>query len=390
MSSAPSVTSGRTRTAVVVGAGIGGLCAAVALARGGTEPLVFERSRDLAPLGAGLTLWPNALHALRRIEAGAVLETQSAALGAGGIRTSRGKTLVSTADLELERRFGAPAIVLHRSELQRALLDALAPFRPTLGASLNRFEQDETGVTARFDDGREVRGDVLVGADGVDSTVRRVLLADGGPRYAGYIAWRAVTRFDAGRVIAAESWGPGSVFGLLPLSDGRLYWFGTRPARSGERDEGPEQRRQEVLERFAAWHEPISEVVESTAAADVLRHDVVDRPPRRGWSQGRATLLGDAAHPMTPHLGQGACQAIEDAVVLARCLGAAEDVAQALRAYESRRFERTARIVERSRRIGRLAQWRSPLAIRARDALVERLPARVQLDQLAEVVGFRA
>ena len=378
------------RTALVIGAGIGGLSAAIALARAGIEPLVFERSPKLAPLGAGLTLWPNALHALRAIEAGAMLEAESAALGGGRIRDWRGRTLARSDSAELERRFGAPSIAVHRAELQRVLLEALAPIRPRLGARLERLEQDGTGVTACFEDGSDARGDLLVGADGVDSTVRRLLLADGPPRYAGYIGWRAVTRFDSGRVIAAESWGPGSVFGLLPLAGGRLYWFGTCPAPAGERDEGPEQRKRDVLERFAGWHEPIAEVVESTPPADVLRHDIVDRPPRRGWSQGRVSLLGDAAHPMTPHLGQGACQAIEDAVVLGRCLGGARAVAPALRDYEARRFERTARIVARSRRIGRVAQWRSPLARGMRDALLRRVPGRVQLDRLADVVGFRA
>ena len=374
----------------MVGAGIGGLAAALALTRAGIEPLLFERSPDLAPLGAGLTLWPNAVHALRGLDAGAALEASSAALGAGALRSWQGRTLTRTDMHELERRFGAPAIAVHRAELQRTLLEALAPIRPLLGARLDRFEQDGSGVTARFEDGREARGDVLVGADGIDSTVRRWLLGDGPPRYAGYIAWRAVTDFDQRRVVAGESWGPGSLFGLLPLTDGRLYWFGTRPARAGEHDEGPEQRKRDVLGRFAAWHEPIASIVESTAATDVLRHDVVDRPPRRGWSQGRVTLLGDAAHPMTPHLGQGACQAIEDAVVLARCLAEAREAAQGLRDYEAGRFRRTARIVERSRRIGRLAQWRSGPARAGRDALLTRLPARVQLDQLAEVVGFRA
>ena len=383
------MTGERPRSALVVGAGIGGLAAAIALAHRGIESQVFERSPDLAPLGAGLTLWPNAVHALRRLEAGSALEASSAGLGSGAIRSWRGRTLMRTDPLELERRFGAPAIVVHRAELQRALLEALAPIRPRLGARLDRFEQDAGGVTARLEDGSEARADLLVGADGIDSSVRRGLLADGPPRYAGYTAWRAVTGLPPGRVIAGESWGPASLFGLLPLAGGRLYWFGTRPARAGEHDEGAERRKREVLERFADWHEPITAVVEATAATDILRHDIVDRAPRRGWSQGRVTLLGDAAHPMTPHLGQGACQALEDAVVLARCLTEATEVAQGLRDYEAARFRRTARLVERSRRIGRVAQWRSPPARAARDLLLSRLGARVQLDQLDEVVGFR-
>lgn len=382
------MTGARPRSALVVGAGIGGLSAAVALARAGIEPRLFERSRELAPLGAGLSLWPNAVHVLRELGAAADLEGASAIKGAGAVRSWRGAPLTHTDATAVERRFGAPTLFVHRAELVRALLDALAPIQPELGARLEAVEQDAAGVGARFEDGREARADVLVGADGVDSTVRRLVLADGAPRYAGYVAWRAIARFEPARVIAGESWGPGSVFGIVPLSGGRLYWFGTRPAPAGEQDL-PMERKRDVLERFAGWHEPIEDVVKATDAESVLRHDVIDRSPRRGWSQGRVTLLGDAAHPMTPHLGQGACQALEDAAVLAACLRSCADAAAALREYEARRFDRTAAIVRRSLLIGRISQLHNPAARALRDALLRRVPARVQLDQLADVVGFR-
>lgn len=198
-----------------------------------------------------------------------------------------------------------------------------------------------------------------------------------------------MSAFDFEGLSAGESWGPRAVFGLVPLGDGQVYWFGTKPAPAGE-NEPPGRRKEAVLERFAAWHEPICAVVEATDEAAILRHDIVDREPRRGWSQGRVTLLGDAAHPMTPHLGQGACQAIEDAIVLSDCLCQGADIPAALRAYEERRFERTASLVKASRRVGRIAQLKNPAGRRLRDVALKHVPARTRLRQLEEIVGFRA
>lgn len=129
-------------------------------------------------------------------------------------------------------------------------------------------------------------------------------------------------------------------------------------------------------------------MIEATAAVAILRHDIYDRPPLRSWGAGRATLLGDAAHPMTPNLGQGACQAIEDAVVLMKQLSAGGDVVGALRAYEAQRIERTAWIVAQSRRIGAVGQWQGPLSVALRDMLLKTLGTRLQERQLARVVGY--
>ena len=242
--------------------------------------------------------------------------------------------------------------------------------------------------------GGSLRAEARVGADGIHSAVRAQVLGDGPPRYAGYTAWRAVVALDATGMLqedlpVGELWGPGTVAGLVPLADGRLYWFGTRPAPAGEQDTH-ERRKREVLERFAGWHPAVGRVVEATPAEAILRHDILDRPPRRGWSCGRITLLGDAAHPMTPHLGQGACQALEDAVVLADRLAdaaGAADVPRALAGYEAVRYRRTAPLVRRSRLVGRVAQLRSPALRRLRDAAMVRVPTPVLLRGLDPVLS---
>ena len=189
----------------------------------------------------------------------------------------------------------------------------------------------------RFDDGRETRGDLLVGADGLRSVVRSALFGPERPRYGGYTAWRAVTRFDHARVTPGETWGRGRRFGQWGMTGARIYWYATESVPEGEGDP-PEGRKQGLLKLFRGWHEPVEDLIEATDESAILRNDVYDRPALRRWSVGRVTLLGDAAHPMTPDMGQGACQAIEDAVVLADCLTRWSEVAEALRAYESLRI----------------------------------------------------
>ena len=372
---------------LVVGAGIGGLCGAIALRRRGVEVRVVDQATDLAPLGAGLTLWPNAVHALRRLGLAEAIEERSYPIGAGGIRSRQGTLLLPTDPAELERRVGAPTLAIHRGELQAALVEALGAPEPELGARLEGLEASEEEVRARFAGGRERRVDLLLGADGLESVVRTHVIGDSPPRPAGYSAWRGVTRFDVEALPVGELWGPGAVFGFVPLGPERVYWFGTKPESVEEREDAG-GRKEDVLSHFEGWHHQVEAVVRASPEEEILHHDIVDRDPRRGWSQGRVTLMGDAAHPMTPHLGQGACQAIEDAAVLVDCLDREHDMAAGLRAYEARRFDRTAKLVVEARRLGRIAQLRNPLAQGLRDAVLKLVPRRVQLRQLEAMTRF--
>ena len=214
----------------------------------------------------------------------------------------------------------------------------------------------------------------MIGADGIFSTVRAQLFDEERPRYAGLTAWRAVARFEHELLPPGASldlWGRDAEFGLLPLGRRRVYWFGTKSAPEGESDE-PIGRKRELLERFQDWQEPVKAAIGATEEAEILRNDIYDREPSKRWGAGRVTLLGDAAHPMTPHLGQGACQAIEDAVVLADSLSKEKDVASAPSLYESMRIPRTNRVVRQSRRIGRLIRLESPFLCRLRDETIKR------------------
>jgi 2-polyprenyl-6-methoxyphenol hydroxylase-like FAD-dependent oxidoreductase len=295
--------------------------------------------------------------------------------------------LITDESAALARRVGEVSVVVHRADLLAILHQHLPPGCVTLGQRCVRIEQDADGVTAHFDDGSAARGDLLIGCDGIRSVVRAQLVGAGAPVYAGYSACRAVLPFDSARVTAGEYWGAGARFGIAPLSGGRVYWFATRNTQA-DQHQTPEALRTLLRATFRDWCSPIPEIIATTDPASIIQNDVADRPPLARWSVGRATLLGDAAHPMTPNLGQGACQALEDAVVLARCLDDATDLAAALRTYEQRRIPRTSQLVRQSRRIGQVGQWQHPVACALRDALMRHILARSQDRQLDQVVGY--
>jgi 2-polyprenyl-6-methoxyphenol hydroxylase-like FAD-dependent oxidoreductase len=371
--------------AIVIGAGIGGLSAGIALRRAGIDVEVYERADALTEVGAGLSLWANAIHSLELLGLGEALRSFSATYAVAGIRTPEGDIL-SAPSRDLERTLGVLCVVLHRMELQEILLAAFGRERVSLGARCERFQQDHAGVTAYFADGRQASGDILIGADGLHSAVRAQLHGRQPPRYAGYTAWRSVVRFDTTGVRASETLGFGARFGLVPMSGNRVYWFATETTREGGRNA---DEKGHLSRLFRAWHEPIEALIEATPPSAILRNDIYDRPVLRRWGAGRATLLGDAAHPMTPNLGQGACQALEDAVVLARCLRQDQDPVAALRVYERQRIPRANAIVNRSRRVGAVAQWRHPLAVSLRNALVSRVSPEAQARQLSKVIAYR-
>lgn len=377
--------------AIIIGGGIGGLCTAIALKRAGISAAVYERADELTEIGAGLALAANGVKALDKLGLAEAVRRVGAPVMNTKIRSWRGQVLSEVPIAEVARRVNAESIVVHRADLQVALLRELGD-AIRLGARCVGFEQDGTGVVARFADGREARGDILIGCDGLNSVIRARLFGERAPRYAGCTAWRGVTEFEPGLIspeVTFESWGRGALFGMAHIGSGRIYWFATKNAPEGE-DDGPLGPKAALLEMFRGWHEPIRALIEATEDDAILRNDIYDREPLETWSNERVTLLGDAAHPMTPNLGQGACQAIEDAVVLADCFGEGDDPASILRAYEARRTDRANTIVKQSRRVGWVAQWENTVACRLRDLAVKSVPSSLQLKQLERVVGYTA
>lgn len=373
---------------VIIGGGIGGLAAALALRREGFEPAVYERAPELLEVGAAIALWPNAFRVLERLGLGETILAR-----AGRMRSVRwlghdGRQYNRFAFPET----GAPAVALHRADLQGTLLRALTAESVHLGKTFAGFVEANEEVRARFDEGTEVACDVLVGADGLHSRVRAQLLEDGEPVYRGYTVWRGVARLEHAALqagTASEIYGRGQRFGVGPVGLGRTGWWATAnepPAAA----ESAAEHAPKLLRLFGGWCAPVCALIEATPSETILRNSAYDRPAAARWGAGRVTMLGDAVHPMTPNLGQGGCVAVEDAAVLARCLAKYNDVHIALRVYESRRRARAAGVVSYSRRYGAFGQWQSGAATRLRASLLSSVPESVGRRLLARVFDYDA
>jgi 2-polyprenyl-6-methoxyphenol hydroxylase-like FAD-dependent oxidoreductase len=307
----------------------------------------------------------------------------------GGVRDGRGRWLSRTDNVELERRFGHPLVVLHRADLLRALTTALPAESLRSGCEVSALHDDGHGPVVEHRGG-ESRPDLVVGADGLRSVVRRALWPDAaGPRYAGYTAWRMVTEpLVEPPSEGAATWGRGARFGYTALPGGRMYCFATASLREGTASGSSEYA--ELLRRFGSWPDPIPDLLSAVPADAVLRHDLYDLPPLPTFVRGKVALLGDAAHAMTPNLGQGACQALEDAVTLAHCLDGTPDVAAALRSYDLLRRPRTQAVARRSARLGAVGQLSWPPAVLLRDTAARLTPTRVTLRSMTPVLGWTA
>lgn len=346
------------RTAVVVGAGIGGAAAAVALQRLGWQVTVLERARELGEVGAGLSIWPSAVSVLHDLGVKGV-EPAPRPAGHWGMRMANGRWIARSDQLNVPS-----PVMIHRAQLHSRIRDEFtSQITVRTEFTVTGVEQDAAGATVRSG-AEQVRADLVVAADGLRSTVRGALHPRyGGPRYAGYTSYRGLAdvKTDDG---GGETWGRGRRFGFARLTDGRIYWYATANTPAGRGgDLG------EVKTLFGDWHAPIPAILAATTT--VLKHDLYDLTlPLVPFVSGRVVLLGDAAHAMTPNLGRGACSAIEDAGALARHLGDHTSWEAALAAYDRERRRATTRLLALSRRVGTLGQVEHPAAGTLRDGVL--------------------
>jgi len=363
----------------VVGGGIGGLTAAIALRQRGFDPVVSERATELRPVGAGILLGTNALQAYDRL--GLAGEIRAAGSEKSTIRLvdADGASLTSLDVGALEAEFGHPFVAVHRGDLQRVLLDRLPDSVVRTGAECVDVTGRSDDPRVAFADGTATTADLVVGADGIGSAVRDALFPEASVRPTGIVCYRGVATLDlprSRRRTGLEVWGSGRVAGVEALSDDRVYWYLTATRPIADPDD-PDALADALADALGSAPDPLPRVVPATPIAEILVNDLADVAPLPTWSRGPVALLGDAAHAPLPFLGQGAGQAIEDALAIARTLDERGGVPAALEAYEASRKEKADRVVTASRRMGRLASLDGSIACRLRNAAMRAVPDRV-------------
>jgi 2-polyprenyl-6-methoxyphenol hydroxylase-like FAD-dependent oxidoreductase len=374
--------------AIVIGGGIGGLTAAIALCRKNWDVSVHEAAPELRPIGKGIWVPINAMQVLGRLGLAEQVSAMGWPMQSFELRTTSGTLLSSLKLNEVAARYGYSMISIHRAALVNILADAVPPGALHLGSQFTHFTQESTQVRAHFKDGSETTADLLVGADGIHSRVRKQLFPQVTLRYSGQTCFRGIAEMALPGNLAntcREIWGGSNRFGFSAVGPRHVYWFA--PELSLPNLEDPLDLRMERLrDAYRNYPTPIPEILAATRAEDTVRTDLFDFRPITGWSRHNVALLGDAAHAMTPNLGQGGAQAIEDAFVLAEQLGQARSVAEALESYERIRMPKAKWIVRNARFFGQVSHWKNPFARWARDAAIRWTPSSIEQKQLDKLL----
>ncbi|MET8373625.1 FAD-dependent oxidoreductase [Micromonospora profundi] len=391
------------RSAVVVGAGVGGLAVAGALARSGWQVTLLDRAERVRPEPTAVVLWPNGVRALQALGRGDGLAAIATPLPDGGVRRPDGHWLVQPRPTSVERM----PVVVHREDLHDALIAGLGDRVELRTGVTVRHVRVEPGERPGVNDGRHtIEADLVVAADGTDSVIRRQLAPESGVVSSGCAAWRAVIpwyrapRLPADQPIAGEFLGAGYRFVAASLGErgssggstrGGIYWVAT--AAGAPRPEPPETQLALLRRWYAGWPAPIADLLDATDPADLVQQEVRElRPLPRAYGfpvgPGGVVLLGDAAHAMPPHLGQGACLAFEDAATLASLLREAR-LPDAVQAYDRVRRPRAASVVRQTRRMSAVLQTRGRLALRARDAALGTINSRLISSTAASAAQWR-
>jgi 2-polyprenyl-6-methoxyphenol hydroxylase-like FAD-dependent oxidoreductase len=371
----------------VVGAGIAGLATAVALQRRGFDVTVIEE-REHTSSGAGISIWPNALAALDEIALGDAVRDAGGRVTAGAMRWRDGTWLRRPHPDRVVKALGEPLVVVQRAVLTEVLTGGLRPGTVRQGVAVTNVAETPAGVRLDLAGGEIIHADAVVGADGTRSAIARRINGPLPDRYAGYTAWRGVAAFAIDPDLAGETMGPGVEFGHVPMGPDHTYWFATE--RAAEGSTATEGELTYLRRKYSSWAEPMPDLLAATDPAAILRHDIYDRSPAKVWARGRVVLVGDAAHAMRPHLGQGGCQGLEDAAILAAFADGADDLASAFARFEAFRKPRVSPLIRESAMFGRIVNLR-PAALSGAASLATALvPEAVLTRHLAGIASRSA
>lgn len=368
------------RKIAIIGGGIAGLTFARCISDD-YETHIFEKKQEFGEVGAAISVFPNALCVMDEIGLLDSILNTSGKFENVYLKTDKGNILSKSTP-----KSDYPVVCIHRANLHKILLtDINAHLHIDCGVKkLTNLNNGQIEIF--FKNGKSSVFDAVIGADGIHSIVRKHIINDGDPIFRGYNIWRGVvkTNFDIG--YASETYGKGQRVGIVPIKDGVYGWWATYN-ETFLKDDEPEGTKQKLKRLFGSWHHPIPELIENTE--NILKNSLSDRNPHKGWTQGNTTLIGDAAHPTTPNLGQGGCMAIEGAYLLAKCINKYGLSSKAYEIYEKYQFPRSKEIINESLKLGKIGQITNPILITLRNFFFKIIPSRVAMKMIDKYFSYR-
>lgn len=365
----------------IIGAGIAGLTTAISLKQKGFEPVLFESAPEIKGIGAGLALAANAMIGYKRLGIMEDIAAIGQLVSTITIKDHKGNVITKMDTKRLGEKYNIHNYAVHRADLQSTLLSKINPDNLFLNKKTIAIVRTDNNVIVKFEDGTEHKTDTLIVAEGIHSVIRKNLLPNTKLRYSGYTCWRGIIdnpNLDVEN--SMETWGKGKRFGMVPLTNNRIYWFACINA-SKNNEKFKHYTIEDLKREFHGFHEPIPTILSLTKDADLIWADISDFKPIKTFAFDNIVLIGDAAHATTPNMGQGACQAIEDAIILAEELGKESEVSIAFKNFEKRRVKRVNAIVKKSWVLGKIAQLENPLFTKLRNLIFRSVPSRLNEKQ---------
>lgn len=372
----------------IIGGGIAGLTTAIALRRMGIDAMVVEAAPEFRPVGAGLSLAANAMQAFSEIGIADAVIAAGRKIDAITIFDQHGRVISKANTERVNAKYGISNFSIHRADLHRVLYSFLSPELITLGKRSAGVEKIEGGYRVFFADGSSLDSSYLIIAEGIHSPLRNSIVPDSKLRYAGYTCWRGIVENEKDIEMVSETWGSNGRFGIVPLANRQIYWFATKSVKEPG-SKFKDFTRTDLIHNFRDYHEPVADLIMATPQEQIIWNDIFDLEPMNRYAYGDLVFLGDAAHATTPNLGQGACMAIEDAVVLANCLKKNSRASMAFECFQQKRMKRTHAIVKNSRQLGEIAQMENPGLCKIRNFVFRNTPQFVYENQIDKLFNVR-